>query len=136
MTFDPLAIDPLLDYVRASVPDVTVSRGPVLLRTDPMPGEMTHTVGCAQGTVDRFWEKWETQWKPVNVPLDIAGDLSGRPQAWIDVSAGDWRGPTRWHISVLAFIEEEARQACEAVADAVLTFASRNVSTPARLIGN
>jgi len=105
----------------AAIPE---PEGVTLYRVPPValwkePGGLTVEVAFATGTAGREGS-YECNWGPLQVPLDLAHDLSWQgPRAYLWPEAGDSRGVARWRIHALGFIDQEARDAFYAVCVAI-----------------
>ena len=105
----------------AAIPE---PEGVTLYRMPPVslweePGGLTVGVVIATGTAG-LEGGYECRWEPLQVPLDVAHDLSRQgPRAYLWPETGGLRGVTRWRIDVLGFIEQEAQDAFYAVCAAI-----------------
>ena len=105
----------------AAIPE---PEGVTLYRVPPValweePGGLTVEVVTVTGTAG-LEGSYECQWGPLQVPLDLAHDLSWQgPRAYVWPECSDNRGVTRWRISALGFIEQEAREAFDVVCAAI-----------------
>ena len=114
-------------FLREQFPDVVLTYGHPL--AGPQPGELTVGVGFACCKADRYGRVREGNYGPATVSVDVAGDLSGRPEVHVQLAAGDpW--PLEWLVIALGFVAAEARDACRRVAEKVPEAWARAMPAP------
>jgi hypothetical protein len=93
------------------LPDLAVS--PCQAPFSPREGGRTIGVGAAFCTVRMYSGCSGIRTVIPFVTPDDAGDLSLQARLWFTPLSGDLRGPVEWLVAALAFVEQEAEEACE-----------------------